>query len=134
MKKILIVSVLASGLSACANLPFMGPPPATTPDTPVFFLPNSARLDRPALSAVESAAKAAATAPGETVYVTGAADTVGSSADNAALAQARASAVANALEADGVDVSRVHIRSAGEVTGLSATAQSARRVLIHIGA
>jgi len=133
MKKIIIVSVLASGLSACASLPFMGPPAAATPDTPVFFQPASSALDQPAQSAIESAAKEAAETPDAPVYVTGAADAVGPTAANDALSQARASAVAAALETDGVAASRIHIRGAGEVSAPTTTEQSARRVLIRVG-
>jgi outer membrane protein OmpA-like peptidoglycan-associated protein len=133
MKKIFIVSALACGLSGCASLPFMGPPAAETPDTPVFFQPNSATLDGPAQAAIGSAAKEAAERPDATVYVTGAADAVGSAASNDTLSRSRANAVATALEADGVAATRVHIRAAGEVPAATATEQSARRVLIHVG-
>jgi outer membrane protein OmpA-like peptidoglycan-associated protein len=133
MKKIIIVSLLASSLSACASLPFMGPPAAATPDTPVFFQPASSSIDQPAQSAIESAAKEAAETPDAPVYVTGASDSVGTTAGNDALSQARASAVAGALEADGVAAARIHIRGAGEVSAPTGTEQSARRVLIRVG-
>jgi type VI secretion system protein ImpK len=111
----------------------MGPPPAAAPDTPVFFQPNSAAIDRPAQSAIESAAKKAAQTPDAPVYVTGAADTVGTTADNDALSQARAKAVAAVLESDGVAAVRIHIRNAGEVSAPAGTEQAARRALIHVG-
>jgi outer membrane protein OmpA-like peptidoglycan-associated protein len=138
MKKLLTISVLC-GLAGCAqlqSLPFIGPPAVTSPATPIFFQPTSTALDQPSLSTIASVAKAANQRPDLPVFVTGAADSVGTSADNEQLAKARATVVAVALESDGVSSSRVRIRSIGEAASPAVAgmpAQSARRVLIQIG-
>jgi outer membrane protein OmpA-like peptidoglycan-associated protein len=138
MKKLLTISVLC-GLSGCAqlqNLPFIGPPAVTSPATPVFFQPLSATLDQPSLTTISSVAKAAAQNPDKPVFVTGAADSVGTNEANDTLATARAQAVEAALVADGIPASRIHTRSIGVATSPAAPgmpAQSARRALIQIG-
>jgi outer membrane protein OmpA-like peptidoglycan-associated protein len=121
------------GIAGCAYLPFGGPPPATSPETPVFFQPFSASLDPDAVSAVASAAAAAAQAPDAPVTVTGAADTVGSTEANKALSRERADAVAAQLEADGVASTRIHAYGIGEAGRPGNQAQVNRRVLIRIG-
>ncbi len=134
MKKLLTFSILALTLTGCASLPFMGPPAATAPVTPVFFQPQSTTLDAPGLSAIASAAKAANNAPTATVTVTGAADNSGAAAADLALSKARAETVANALAQDGVDASRITIHAIGSTSapGDSNGAQAARRVLIEV--
>jgi outer membrane protein OmpA-like peptidoglycan-associated protein len=126
---------LLCGVSGCASLPFMGPRPASTPATPIFFQPASAALDQPALSSIESAAEAAQARPGAPVYVTGAADSIGPAAANQSLSQARAQAVAAALAADGVAATRIHTDWIGESAAPApdSRTQAARRVLIRIG-
>jgi outer membrane protein OmpA-like peptidoglycan-associated protein len=132
MRKFLVISLLC-GVSACAYLPFGGPPAATSPATPVFFQPFSAALDPDATSAIASAAAAANQAPDAQVTVTGAADTVGSSDANKALSRQRALAVAAQLQADGVAPSRIHAYGIGEAGRPGNEAQANRRVLIRIG-
>jgi outer membrane protein OmpA-like peptidoglycan-associated protein len=136
MKKFIMVSVLCV-LSGCTSMSSVDTPPTTTPATPVFFQPFSAALDEPALSTIASVAKAASQQPDTKVFVTGAADSVGSAKANKYLSETRAQVVADALAADGVDESRIHIRALGIVpptVGPTGTpAQSARRVLIQLG-
>jgi outer membrane protein OmpA-like peptidoglycan-associated protein len=136
MKKFLMISALC-GLSACASVPFMNEPPVpTTPATPVFFQPFSANLDQPALDTIAAAAKAANEEPGAQVTVIGAADGVGSAAANKYLSKTRAQVVADQLETDGVDPSRLRIRGEGTAPSpapAAGAAQSARRALIQIG-
>jgi OOP family OmpA-OmpF porin len=134
MKKFLMISLLSS-VSACASLPFMSPPAASTPATPIFFQTASAALDQSALTSVESAAKAAQDRPGAPVYVTGAADSIGAAAANRELSQARAQAVSDELTKDGVAAARIHTNWIGESAAPApdTRAQVARRVLIRIG-
>jgi outer membrane protein OmpA-like peptidoglycan-associated protein len=137
MKKFLTISMLC-GLTGCASigsLPFMGPPPVTSPATPVFFQPLSAALDAPALSTISSVAKAANNQPDARIIVTGAADNVGSAQANKYLSEARAQMVADALAADGISSARIRIRGVGTAPSPAAPgmpAQSARRVLIQL--
>ncbi len=134
MKKFLIFSVLFA-LAGCASLPFIGQRAATAPATPVFFQPYSITLDGPARAAIQSAAMAAAHRPDAEVIVIGAADGVGSSAANEALANARAKVVADALTADGIAATRIYAESEGVAstpTPSGIPAQFARRALIRI--
>ncbi len=114
-------------------LPFGGPPPATSPDTPVFFQPFSTSLDAAAISAIASAAAAANQAPDAPVTVVGAADSIGSTDANKALSHQRAEVVAAQLEADGVPAARIHAYGIGEAGAPGNEAQVNRRVLIRIG-
>lgn len=134
MKKILLVSVLW-GLAGCASVPFIHPSPITTPATPVFFQPFSAALDQPALTTIAAVAAAANQQPSARIYVTGAADSTGSSKANKYLSETRAQVVADALVSDGIAHSRIHVRAIGVAPAPGPTgtpAQSARRVLIQI--
>jgi len=117
--------------SGCAMLASSPPPPP--PDTVVFFQPQIAVLDAPALHIIASAAATAQAEPDAPITVTGAADTVGALKDNEKLSIARAQAVANTLEADGVAASRITVRGMGETSAPAPGMQFARRVLIHIG-
>jgi outer membrane protein OmpA-like peptidoglycan-associated protein len=120
-------------VSGCASLnPFAGPPVPMTPDTPVFFQPHSTALDQPAMDTIAQAAKAADELPADHVTVIGAADSAGTTQDNAVLSKARADAVAAQLVADGVASGRVHAYGVGETGAPGNTAQAARRVLIRI--
>ena len=129
-----MLSVLCA-MSGCASLPFIGQQPASAPVTPVFFQLGSTALDGPAQTAIQAAAEAAINAPGASVVVTGASDGVGSPAAEDAVAEARAQAVAAALEKDGVEPDRIKIRNAGDAMPAGAAgepAQLARRVMIRI--
>ncbi len=128
----IIVFGTVLALGGCALNPFAGPPVPMTPDTPIFFQPLSTALDQPALDTIAQAAKAADELPDDKVIVIGAADTAGTTQDNAALSKARAQAVAAQLEADGVAASRVHAFGVGETGAPGNTAQAARRVTIRI--
>jgi OOP family OmpA-OmpF porin len=121
---------LVAATSGCAMLASSPPPP---PDTVVFFQPQTAVLDAPALHIIASAAATAQAEPDAPISVTGAADTVGALKDNEKLSIARAQAVANTLEADGVAASRITVRGMGETAAPAPGMQFARRVLIHIG-
>ncbi|HQT47834.1 MAG TPA: OmpA family protein [Acidocella sp.] len=133
MKKYVSI-VLLCALAGCAYIPIFGRSP--TPETPVFFKQRSARLDQPALHAIQTAARYAAAQPGAPVSITGAADSSGDTAANAALSAQRAQAVAETLVADGVAVQRIHIHAIGTASApepQGVPAQYARRVLIQIG-
>ncbi len=134
MKKIMWISLLGV-LSGCSSPAMMSADPVDAPATPIFFQPFSAALDESALTMIANTAKAANAQPNATVYVTGAADSVGSSLANEYLSETRAQVVADALAADGVAPSRIRTRAVG-ITSAPAPAgtpaQSARRVLIQI--
>ncbi len=127
-------------LAGCATAPpvaLQSPPPIpTTPDTPVFFKQWSAVLDPPALATIASTATAANKLPDAAVFVTGAADTIGSAEANRDLSKTRAQVVADQLVADGVAPARITVKAVGEtaapaqLTGVPA--QFSRRVLIRI--
>jgi outer membrane protein OmpA-like peptidoglycan-associated protein len=88
-------------LSACAQ--------QTPQDTiyAVFFQDFSSNLDAPGLAIVANAAAAANAHPTYTVEVTGFADQVGTPQQVIDLSRARADAVANLLQRDGVDAARI---------------------------
>ena len=133
MKRLVAILTMA-GLCGCAAF---GPPASTAPATPVFFSPFSADLDDSALSAIQSAAKQAIAQPDAPVYVTGAADSVGSKRANKYLSETRAQVVADQLAADGVDESRILVKGVGMLTPkfvpTGTPTQGARRVLIQVG-
>ena len=134
MKKILMFSLLCA-LSGCDSGTMMDASAVNAPATPIFFQPFSAALDESAMTTIATAAKAAEAQPDATVIVTGAADSVGSLLANKYLSETRAQVVADALAADGVAPSRIHMRAAGIASApgpVGAPAQSARRVLIQI--
>jgi OOP family OmpA-OmpF porin len=122
---------LAASGAGCTMMASSAPPP---PDTVVFFQPQTAVLDAPALHIIASAAATAQTEPDAPITITGAADTVGALKDNEKLSIERAQAVANTLEADGVAASRITVRGVGEMSSPAPGMQFSRRVMIHIGA
>jgi outer membrane protein OmpA-like peptidoglycan-associated protein len=136
VKKVLAITAFG-GLIGCAPMWGMSPPEPATPGTPVFFQPFSAALDQSALATIASAAKAAEAQPNATVYVTGAADPVGSALANKYLSETRAQVVADQLVADGVAAERVHTRAIGIASAPmdegSGAAQVSRRALIQVG-
>lgn len=127
MRRFLCLGLLL-GLAGCAGLPFFGHPRYV-----VYFKSGSATLDKPAEAVVAGAARAAKNNPLEALTVVGAADTDGSTPANIALSQARASAVAAALVADGVPPARVSAKGIGPVGTPPATEQAARSAIIHFG-
>jgi outer membrane protein OmpA-like peptidoglycan-associated protein len=134
MKKILLISLL-SVLSGCTSPGYMDATAVNAPATPIFFQPFSAALDESALTMIANTAKAANAQPDANVYVTGAADSVGSALANEYLSETRAQVVADALVADGVAPSRIRMRAVGITSAPvpdGTPAQSARRVLIQI--
>lgn len=131
MKKVIFISIL-SALSGCAMLER---PPTPPPSTPVFFKPQSAKLDQAALTTIEVVAEAANAKPDAPVIVVGTTENKGNTALSNALSEQRAKAVAAQLQVDGVRSDRLRIYGAGAVDmpkGLNAS-QGARRVLISIG-
>ena len=136
MKKFLAIGALG-GLVGCASVPGMSPPDPAMPGAPVFFQPFSAALDQPALATIASTAKAAEAQPTATVYVTAAADPVGSVLANKYLSETRAQVVADQLVADGVATERVHTRAIGIASAPmgegGGAAQVSRRALIQVG-
>jgi hypothetical protein len=131
MNRLMVFAIVLS-TAGCATLGG-APPVPPEPATPVFFQPFSAALDGPALATITAAAKVANNEPGAPVTVTGAADPVGSARANLYLSKTRAQVVADQLEADGVDPSRIRIQAIGETTGPTGAAQGGRRALIQIG-
>ena len=118
------LSLLA--LSACAQ---------QVPDRifPVFFIGYSANLDPTAMSIVGNAAEAAKRFPKFPVRVTGYADRVGTPQQEVDLSRARADAVANLLQQDGVDPGRI-TRSAVGTPPNSEPGVERRRVEILLDA
>jgi hypothetical protein len=136
MRKSMVLGLAGlSLLGGCASMEqrmgWAAPPPP--PDTVVFFKPQTAVLDQPALAIISNAAAKAQAAPSEPITVIGAADSIGAAADNEKLSIARAQAVANTLEADGVAASRITVSGVGETAAPAPGHQFARRVLIHMG-
>jgi outer membrane protein OmpA-like peptidoglycan-associated protein len=134
MKKILMISLL-SLVAGCDSPATMSADIVNGPAMPVFFQSFSAALDESATTNIASAAKAANARPDATVYVTGAADSVGSRLANKYLSETRAQVVTDALVADGVASDRIHTRAVGVANApvpIGTPAQSARRVLIQI--
>ena len=134
MKKILMISLL-SVVAGCASPASMSENTVNAPAMPVFFQSFSAALDDSATMSIATAAKAANARPDATVYVTGAADSVGSPLANEYLSETRAQVVADALVADGVAPGRIRTHAVGITSApvpVGTPAQSARRVLIQI--
>jgi|UPI00068E5798 outer membrane protein OmpA-like peptidoglycan-associated protein len=130
MRRSIVLSALPLlALAGCANLPFMHPDRSYV----IFFQPNSAAVRAPGLSVITKAAKVAADYPLSPVTVSGAADTVGSTPDNIKLSNARASAVATQLIADGVPATRVSTQGLGAVGSPPASQQASRTATITIG-
>jgi outer membrane protein OmpA-like peptidoglycan-associated protein len=98
----------------------------------VFFAGDSAELDAPARAVVANAAGLARRHPELPVRVLGFASPAGASAQNRALAEARARAVVEALVAAGVPAGRIGVEPRGEVPFAQMPPES-RRVEIHIG-
>ncbi len=135
MKKFLLVTTLA--LTGCATMNNMevqmGWRAPQTPDTVVFFQPQTAVLDQPALHNIATAAAKAQAAPSAAITITGSADNIGTPAANDTLSVARAQAVANTMEADGIPASRITIAGLGQTPAPQPGLQFARRAIIHIG-
>ena len=98
----------------------------------VFFAGDSAELDAPARAVVANAADLARRYPEQPVQVLSFASPAGASAQNRALAAARARAVVQALVAAGVPTGRIGVQPRGEVPFAQMPTES-RRVEIHIG-
>jgi membrane fusion protein (multidrug efflux system) len=101
-----------------------------TPVAAVRFATGSATLDADAMSTVRQAA-ASVMGIGTAITITGYADASGNHAANVDLAKQRATAVRDALVADGVDPKRIRQVAPRDVTG-SGTADEARRVDIGL--
>ena len=114
-------------LSGCVNPRQTG----QAADFVLFFTAQSAALDAPAISIVESAAQAAKAAPGSPIVVSGYADRAGTPQANQILSRLRAQVVADGLVERGVDRARVRLRGRG-ATGGDPGVES-RRVEILIG-
>ena len=127
MRRMFCLALLI-GLAGCAGLPIFGHSRYV-----VFFKTGSASLDQPARTVIAAAASAAKNNPLTKLTVVGAADTDGATPANIRLSESRASAVAEALIADGVAATRVHAEGLGEVGGLPASEQASRRAIIHFG-
>lgn len=115
----------AALLAACSTTPPGNPPYM------VYFPLRSARLDAKADDVVALAARRAGTAPAARVTVTGYTDSAGSPPADVALSRQRAQAVAEALAADGVTVTRIVQVGAGQTN--EAAGVASRRVEIAIG-
>jgi len=94
------------------------------------FAAGAAALDAEALHTLREAA-ASVMSMGTAITITGYADASGGHAANADLAKRRATAVRDALVANGVDPRRLRLAAPKEVTG-SGTADEARRVDIGL--
>lgn len=129
MRRSLLIALPMLGLAGCAYVPFLH----TRHNYVVFFQPNSATLQSPAIAAIAKAAEAAKTVPGLPVTVTGAADTDGTTPDNIRLSNARATTVAAQLGADGVAGERITARGIGAVGSPPGSEQASRTATIHIG-
>lgn len=115
------LGLLAIGLVGCVPPPpiaALGPAPVVE----VFFDLGSITLTVPARTAIENAAAWAGRRPlMAPVEVVGHADAVGGPQANAAISQARAHTVAEALVREGVARGRIIVRAAGENLPVIAT-------------
>ncbi len=103
----LVTGLALLALSACAQ--------QTPPDCifPVFFNDFSSNVDPTGMAIVSSAASVANRFPRYVVKVTGYADRAGSAQADIDLSRARADAVANLLQQDGIDAARVRRAAVG---------------------
>lgn len=122
-------TLLAAAIIAIAA-PSLAASPA--PHVVVFFGSWSARLDKPAMKAVEKAADWAKQHPAEKLTVIGYASTIGSVPANRLLAELRSQIVSDALVTDGVKQERIEQRSAG-ATAYAMDPVESRRVDIALG-
>ncbi len=122
----LVTGLALLALSACAQQP---------PDQvfPVFFNDFSSGLDSTGIAIVANAADVAKKFPRLAVKVTGYADSAGSAQADIDISRARADAVANLLQRDGVDPARIS-RSAVGTPPNSQPGVERRRVEIDIDA
>jgi len=132
-----IIPLTALTLAGCATINNaevrMGWRAPPSPDTVVFFQPYSAALDQPALNLIATAAGKAQAQPNAPITITGSADNVGTPTANNTLSVARAQAVANTLESDGIPATRIAITGLGITPAPQPGLQFARRAIIHIG-
>ena len=105
---------------------------APLPHVVVFFQSWSAKLDDPALRAVQSAADWAKQHPEAKLVVIGYASTVGTAQANQDLSRLRAQIVSDTLVADGVPAERIQPRALGAVD-YTLDPQETRRVEIALG-
>ncbi len=98
----------------------------------VFFGSWSARLDDPAMKAIQGAADWAKQHPDKPLTVIGYASTVGGSQANEDLSKLRAQIVSDTLVADGVPADRIRRRALGAVD-YTLDPQETRRVEIALG-
>jgi cytochrome c oxidase subunit 2 len=125
MRRVLpLLTLLAATGAAWAAAPL--------PHIVVFFQSWSAKLDDPALRAVQAAADWAKQHPQEKLVVIGYASTVGTAQANQDLSRLRAQIVSDTLVADGVPVERIRRRALGPVD-YTLDPQETRRVEIALG-
>ncbi len=91
----------------------------------IYFAHNSAKLDKAGTATVQQAAGMKS----KNLLVSGHADTTGSAAYNAMLAEKRANAVANALRANGVKDYKIIVQAFGEDEPAKVTADEVRELL-----
>src|SRR3954467_2181862 len=127
-RRIILAALPFLALAGCAMAPS-----GTAPRAVVFFTADSAALDENAQELIAQLAEQAKARPGVPVRVRGfAAPDAGSAAYNRSLAEARARQVADQLASAGVEASRIHIESRGEVP-FELMATESRRVEILVG-
>ena len=112
-------------LSACAQ---QSPPDHIFP---IFFNDFSSNVDPTGMSIIANAADAAKRFPRAAVMVTGYSDRAGSAQADIDLSRARADAVSNLLQRDGVDPARI-TRSAAGTPPNSQPGVERRRVEIDV--
>ena len=129
-RQLAILATLPLALAGCEalqqRLGLGGPEPVRV----VFFTPDSATLDEPALSVVRNAADTARRT-GESVRVLGFSGPAGTPQDQVTVAANRAQAVRAALVAAGVPDGRITVGARPAVPFEAAPVES-RRVEIHL--
>lgn len=120
-KKLFVLIVAASALSACGDPAVTPPstpaPPVAPPAYMTFFEFGSTKLSDQSLATIAQAAQVYKTRVNGRISVTGYADTVGSAAANMQLSQRRADAVKEGLVKAGVPATAITTAASGD-TGL----------------
>jgi len=142
LRKLFVLIVAASALSACESGPAVTPPSTPPPPTApasymTFFDFNSVKLSDQSMSTISQAAQVYKTKANARVTVTGYADTVGSAAANMQLSQRRANAVKDGLVKAGVPAAAITTAASGDTgtlvnTGPQQNEPRNRRVAIVI--
>ena len=140
-RKLFVLIVAASALSACESSQAVTPPSTPAPVAPVsymtFFDLGSIKISDQSAATIGQAAQVYKTKANARISVTGYADTVGSPATNMQLSQRRADVVKDGLVKAGVPAAAITTAASGETgtlvpTGPQTNEPRNRRVAIVV--